>query len=137
MLLFQHLFSGSNALPTFGSILALWASLSTATLGINCLNSQVAGNNRPLYPKVDHDCFKAARNYEPLALQVEPRILRSDSAACVAACAAGPGSSAALAGAAVLCLGTGTGLGSSGELLVLAYLESQGPLDPPRDLGSG
>ena len=34
------------------------------------LDSQVAGNNRPLYPKVDHYWFKAAHNYEPLALQV-------------------------------------------------------------------
>ena len=33
------------------------------------LDSQVAGNNRPLYPKVDHCWFKVAHNYEPLALQ--------------------------------------------------------------------
>ena len=36
----------------------------------NYLDSQVAGNNRPLYPKVDHYWFKVAHNYEPLALQV-------------------------------------------------------------------
>ena len=34
------------------------------------LDSQVAGNNRPLYPKVDTYWFKVAQNYEPLALQV-------------------------------------------------------------------
>ena len=35
------------------------------------LDSQVAGNNRPLYPKVDHYWLKVAHNnYEPLALQV-------------------------------------------------------------------
>ena len=33
-------------------------------------DSQVAGNNRPLYPKVDHYWFKVAHNYGPLALQV-------------------------------------------------------------------
>ena len=33
------------------------------------LDSQVAGNKRPLSPKVDHYLFKAAHNYEPLALQ--------------------------------------------------------------------
>ena len=31
------------------------------------LDSQVAGNNRPLYPKVDHYWFKVAHNSEPLA----------------------------------------------------------------------
>ena len=35
----------------------------------NHLESQVAGNNRPLYPKVDHYWFKVAYNYEPLAFQ--------------------------------------------------------------------
>ena len=36
------------------------------------LDSQVAGNNGPLYPKVDHYWFKVvAQNYEPLALQVD------------------------------------------------------------------
>ena len=34
------------------------------------LDSQVAGNNRPLYPRVDHYWFKVAPNYEPQALQV-------------------------------------------------------------------
>ena len=34
------------------------------------LDSQVAGNSRPLYPKVDHHWLKVAPNYEPLALQV-------------------------------------------------------------------
>ena len=34
------------------------------------LDIQVAGNNGPLYPKVDHYWFKLAHNYEPLALQV-------------------------------------------------------------------
>ena len=37
---------------------------------ITYLDSQVAQNNRPLYPKVDHYWFKVAHNYEPLALQV-------------------------------------------------------------------
>ena len=32
-----------------------------------CLDSQVAGNNRPLYAKVDHYWLKIAHNYEPLA----------------------------------------------------------------------
>ena len=36
------------------------------------LDSQVAGNNRPLYPKVDHYWFKVAHNCEPLAVQVRP-----------------------------------------------------------------
>ena len=31
-----------------------------------CLDSQVAGNKRPLYPKVEHSWLKC--NYEPLAL---------------------------------------------------------------------
>ena len=35
----------------------------------NNLDSQVVGNNRPLYPKVDHYWFKVAHNYVPLALQ--------------------------------------------------------------------
>ena len=35
------------------------------------LDSQVAANNRPLYPKVGHYWCKVAQNYEPLALQVE------------------------------------------------------------------
>ena len=30
----------------------------------------MAGNNGPLYPKVDHYWFKVAHNSEPLALQV-------------------------------------------------------------------
>ena len=34
------------------------------------LDSQVAGNKGPLYPKVDHYWFKVAHNSEPLALQV-------------------------------------------------------------------
>ena len=34
------------------------------------LDRQVAGNYRPLYPKVDHYWLKVAHNYEPLALQV-------------------------------------------------------------------
>ena len=33
------------------------------------LDSQLAGNYRPLYPKVNHFWFKVAHNYEPLALQ--------------------------------------------------------------------
>ena len=33
------------------------------------LDSQAAGNYRPLYPKVDHYWFKVAHNSEPLALQ--------------------------------------------------------------------
>ena len=37
-----------------------------------CLDSQVAGNNPPPYPKVDLSWFKVeAHNYDPLALQVE------------------------------------------------------------------
>ena len=39
-------------------------------LNIICMDSQVAGNNWPLYPKVDHYWFKVAHNYEPPALQV-------------------------------------------------------------------
>ena len=35
------------------------------------LESQVAGNNRPLYPKVNQYWFKVAHHYEPLALQVD------------------------------------------------------------------
>ena len=38
------------------------------------LNSQVAGNNGPLYPKVDHYWFKVAHNYTPLALQAHAYI---------------------------------------------------------------
>ena len=34
------------------------------------LDSQVAGNYRPLDPNVDLYWFKVAQNYEPLALQV-------------------------------------------------------------------
>ena len=34
------------------------------------LDSQVAGNNRPLYPEVDHYWFKVAHNYDPLAFRV-------------------------------------------------------------------
>ena len=34
------------------------------------MDSQVAGNDTPLYLKVDHSWFKVAQNYEPLALQV-------------------------------------------------------------------
>ena len=34
------------------------------------LDSQVAGNYGPLYPKVDHYWLIIAHNYEPLALQV-------------------------------------------------------------------
>ena len=34
------------------------------------MDSQAAGNNRPLYPKIDHYWFKVAYTYEPLALQV-------------------------------------------------------------------
>ena len=37
------------------------------------LDSQVAGNNRALYPKVEHYWFKVAHNFEPLALQVNPK----------------------------------------------------------------
>ena len=36
---------------------------------IEDLDSQVAGNYRPLYPKVDHYWFKEAHNYWPLVLQ--------------------------------------------------------------------
>ena len=46
-------------------------SEKTPSLGSNHLNSQVAGNNRPLYPKVDHCSFKVAHNYEPPALQAD------------------------------------------------------------------
>ena len=34
------------------------------------MDSQVAGNDRRLYPKVDRYWFKVAHVYEPLALQV-------------------------------------------------------------------
>ena len=46
------------------------------------LDSQVAGNHRPLYPKADHYRFEVAHNYEPLALQAcckEMRWLRSNA----------------------------------------------------------
>ena len=39
------------------------------------LDSQVAGNDRPLYPKVDHYWLQVAHNYEPLALQVVGEVL--------------------------------------------------------------
>ena len=49
-------------------------SSSTAHLKVSLkimfLDSQVAGNNWPLYPKVDHFWFKVAHDYEPLAVQV-------------------------------------------------------------------
>ena len=35
------------------------------------LDSQVAGNDRPLYPKVDHYWFKVAHNYSPLYPKVD------------------------------------------------------------------
>ena len=38
---------------------------------LNYGDSQVAGNNRLLYPKVDPSWFKVAHKYEPLALQVD------------------------------------------------------------------
>ena len=47
---------------TYGPSTTLYASVY--------LDSQVAGNNRPLYPKVDHYWFKVAHDHEPLALQV-------------------------------------------------------------------
>ena len=37
------------------------------------LDSQVAGNYRPIYPKVDQYWSNVAHNYEPLALQVQLR----------------------------------------------------------------
>ena len=40
------------------------------------LHSQVAGNYRPLYPKVDHFWFKVAQNREPLPLQVHAWIVK-------------------------------------------------------------
>ena len=36
------------------------------------LDSQVAGNNGPVYPKVDHYWCKVAHDYELLALQAVP-----------------------------------------------------------------
>ena len=40
--------------------------------GLSCyLDSQVAGNIRPLYPKVGQYWLKVAHNYELLALQVD------------------------------------------------------------------
>ena len=41
------------------------------------LGSQVAGDSRPLYPKVDHYWFKVAHNYEPLALQARKTLVRA------------------------------------------------------------
>ena len=42
-------------------------------LGVCCyVDGQVAGDNRPLYAKVEHYWFEVARNYEPLALQSRP-----------------------------------------------------------------
>ena len=38
------------------------------------LDSQVAGNNRPLYPKVDHYWFQVAHNYEPLDISISTSI---------------------------------------------------------------
>ena len=43
------------------------------------LDSQVAGNNRPLHPKVDHYWFKVPQNYEPLALQVAQNMVVAGS----------------------------------------------------------
>ena len=41
------------------------------SLCTNYMDSQVAGNNLPLYPQVDHYWFnEIAQNHEPLALQV-------------------------------------------------------------------
>ena len=39
------------------------------------LESQVAQNNRPIYPKVDHTCLKVAHNCKPLAFQVTDLLL--------------------------------------------------------------
>ena len=49
----------------------------------HCLDSQVAGNNGPLYSKVDHYWFKVVYYYKPLALQVvlQDDELLSDGAA--------------------------------------------------------
>ena len=47
----------------------------TAGTGPPFLDSPVAGNNGPLYPKVDQYCFKEARIYEPPVLQVLPKYL--------------------------------------------------------------
>ena len=41
------------------------------------LDSQIAGNNRPLYPQVDRSWFKVAHNYEPLALQGHTTLSRN------------------------------------------------------------
>ena len=50
---------------------SVWTYLeSQRSIIWDCLDSQVAGNNRPPYPKVDHYWFKVAHNYESLALQV-------------------------------------------------------------------
>ena len=49
-----------------GVLRAYWEDLAPLAY----LDSQVAGNSRPLYPKVDHYWFKVAHNYEPRALQV-------------------------------------------------------------------
>ena len=47
------------------------ASLFKGLLGRTLyMDSQVAGNKRPLHRKVDHYWFKVAHNYEALALQV-------------------------------------------------------------------
>ena len=40
--------------------------------GLVCLESQVANQNRPLYPKVAHSSLKTPRNCEPLDFQARP-----------------------------------------------------------------
>ena len=46
----------------------VYRSLAVLNERVN-LESQVAQNNGPLYPKVDRHWFKVAHNYKPLALQ--------------------------------------------------------------------
>ena len=57
-------------LRDYEALLGLITVPPWGTLEQTSMDSQLAGNNRPLYPKVDHYWFKVAHNYEPLALQV-------------------------------------------------------------------
>ena len=57
----------SNPNMVYGSLIPLRVMFSPKG---SYLDSQVAGNYRPLDPKVDHYWFKVAHNDEPVALQV-------------------------------------------------------------------
>ena len=59
------------AFPEGPSTHYLWTLVPKAIKGI--LDSQVAGNNGPLYPKVDHHWFEVPHNYEPLFKDTGPK----------------------------------------------------------------